>query len=254
MPDLTASLDVELAREPRRAGRAARRAPLRRRAGVRARPARRRLRGPGRHGRSMNAHEAVVDLRPAGRRGRRAQRRRSAEPMTRPASAGPARAPEERRSRVPADHRARGARAALRARPQLVSLRTCRPPKSREGEFVDCDRDPRRHPAAEVDRAGGADAVRRPADCQAREERLDGQGGRRRRGVRRHHAARTMQEKQSELKQAEAEIEQATAQARITTEQNATELMRAKFNIERAQPRREQGRHRLADRERAGAS
>jgi HlyD family secretion protein len=45
---------------------------------------------------------------------------------------------------------------------------------------------------------------------------------------------RTMQEKQSELKQAEAEIEQATAQARITKEQNSTELMRAQYNIERA--------------------
>jgi HlyD family secretion protein len=45
---------------------------------------------------------------------------------------------------------------------------------------------------------------------------------------------RTMQEKQSELKQAEAEIEQATAQSRITAEQNATELMRARYNIERA--------------------
>jgi multidrug resistance efflux pump len=45
---------------------------------------------------------------------------------------------------------------------------------------------------------------------------------------------RTMQEKESELKQADAEIEQATAQARITQEQNATELMRARFNIERA--------------------
>ena len=45
---------------------------------------------------------------------------------------------------------------------------------------------------------------------------------------------RTMQEKQSELKQAEAEIEQATAQGRITQEQNATELMRSKFNIQRA--------------------
>jgi multidrug efflux pump subunit AcrA (membrane-fusion protein) len=45
---------------------------------------------------------------------------------------------------------------------------------------------------------------------------------------------RTMQEKQSELKQAEAEIEQAAAQGRITTEQNATELMKAKYNIERA--------------------
>jgi multidrug efflux pump subunit AcrA (membrane-fusion protein) len=45
---------------------------------------------------------------------------------------------------------------------------------------------------------------------------------------------RTMQEKQSELKQAEAEIEQTIAQSRITQEQNATELMRAKYNIERA--------------------
>jgi RND family efflux transporter MFP subunit len=45
---------------------------------------------------------------------------------------------------------------------------------------------------------------------------------------------RTMQEKQSELKQADAEIEQTLAQTRITKEQNATEQMRAKFNIERA--------------------
>lgn len=45
---------------------------------------------------------------------------------------------------------------------------------------------------------------------------------------------RTMQEKQSELKQADAEIEQATAQTHITEEQNATELMRANYNIERA--------------------
>jgi HlyD family secretion protein len=45
---------------------------------------------------------------------------------------------------------------------------------------------------------------------------------------------RTMQEKQSELKQAEAEIQQATAQARITQEQNATELMRSKYNVQRA--------------------
>ena len=45
---------------------------------------------------------------------------------------------------------------------------------------------------------------------------------------------RTMQEKQSELKQAEAEIEQTIAQTRITKEQNATALMRAKYDIERA--------------------
>jgi multidrug efflux pump subunit AcrA (membrane-fusion protein) len=45
---------------------------------------------------------------------------------------------------------------------------------------------------------------------------------------------RTIQEKQSELKQANAEIEQATAQARIANEQNATALMKSKYDIERA--------------------
>ena len=45
---------------------------------------------------------------------------------------------------------------------------------------------------------------------------------------------RTIQEKQSELKQANAEIEQANAQARIASEQNATALMKAKYDIERA--------------------
>jgi RND family efflux transporter MFP subunit len=45
---------------------------------------------------------------------------------------------------------------------------------------------------------------------------------------------RTIQEKQSELKQASAEIEQANAQARIINEQNATSLMKAKYDIERA--------------------
>lgn len=46
--------------------------------------------------------------------------------------------------------------------------------------------------------------------------------------------ARTIQEKQSELKQADAEIEQARAQAKITGEQNATALMKAQYDIERA--------------------
>lgn len=45
---------------------------------------------------------------------------------------------------------------------------------------------------------------------------------------------RTIQEKQSELKQADAEIEQAQAQTRIASEQNATEVMKAKYDIERA--------------------
>jgi RND family efflux transporter MFP subunit len=45
---------------------------------------------------------------------------------------------------------------------------------------------------------------------------------------------RTIQEKQSELRQSDAEIDQAKAQARITEEQNATALMKARYDIERA--------------------
>lgn len=45
---------------------------------------------------------------------------------------------------------------------------------------------------------------------------------------------RIIQERQSELRQADAEIEQTMAQARITAEQNATALMRAKYDIQRA--------------------
>jgi len=45
---------------------------------------------------------------------------------------------------------------------------------------------------------------------------------------------RTIQEKQSELKQADAEIEQAEAQTRIAREQNATAVMKADYDIKRA--------------------
>jgi HlyD family secretion protein len=45
---------------------------------------------------------------------------------------------------------------------------------------------------------------------------------------------RTVQEKQSEVKQADAEIEQAAAQARITDEQNSTTLMRTTYDLQRA--------------------
>jgi HlyD family secretion protein len=45
---------------------------------------------------------------------------------------------------------------------------------------------------------------------------------------------RTIQEKQSEVKQADAEIEQAQAQTRIAQEQNATALVKAGYDIERA--------------------
>ena len=45
---------------------------------------------------------------------------------------------------------------------------------------------------------------------------------------------RTIQEKQSELRSAEAEIEQVRAQAKITEEQNATALMKAEYDLQRA--------------------
>jgi len=45
---------------------------------------------------------------------------------------------------------------------------------------------------------------------------------------------RTIQEKQSEVKQADAEIEQAQAQTRIAREQNATAVMKASYDIQRA--------------------
>ena len=45
---------------------------------------------------------------------------------------------------------------------------------------------------------------------------------------------RTIQEKQSELKQATAEIEQGKAQSRITDEQNATTHLKSRYDIERA--------------------
>jgi RND family efflux transporter MFP subunit len=45
---------------------------------------------------------------------------------------------------------------------------------------------------------------------------------------------RTVQEKQSELRQADAEIEQERAQSRITEEQNATQLMKAQYDLQRA--------------------
>jgi HlyD family secretion protein len=46
--------------------------------------------------------------------------------------------------------------------------------------------------------------------------------------------SRTVQEKQSELRQSDAEIEQQKAQSRITEEQNATALMKAQYDLERA--------------------
>lgn len=46
---------------------------------------------------------------------------------------------------------------------------------------------------------------------------------------------RTIQEKQSELRAADAEIEQTRAQSRLTDEQNATTLMKAQYDLQRAE-------------------
>src|SRR3954469_24931650 len=45
---------------------------------------------------------------------------------------------------------------------------------------------------------------------------------------------RTIQEKQSELKQTDAEIEQAQAQTRLASEENTTAAMKAEYDIARA--------------------
>jgi multidrug efflux pump subunit AcrA (membrane-fusion protein) len=46
---------------------------------------------------------------------------------------------------------------------------------------------------------------------------------------------RTIQERQSELRQAQAELKQAEAQARIVEEQQATAVMRAEYDVQRAE-------------------
>lgn len=46
---------------------------------------------------------------------------------------------------------------------------------------------------------------------------------------------RTIQERQSELRSAEAELQQSAAQARIVSEQQATNVMRAGYDVQRAQ-------------------
>ena len=63
---------------------------------------------------------------------------------------------------------------------------------------------------------------------------------------------RTIQEKQSELRQSDAEIEQARAQSRLTEEQNATALMKARYDIDRARLDVDRRRHGRAHRERQG--
>jgi len=52
---------------------------------------------------------------------------------------------------------------------------------------------------------------------------------------------RTILEKQSEFKQAEAEIEQVLGQRKLIAEQSATELMRAKYDVDRAKLDLQQG-------------
>ena len=113
-------------------------------------------------------------------------------------------------------------------------------------------RDPRRHPAPQVDRAVGADAVGRAADRQAREERLARQGRRRRGRVRRLHAA---PDDAGEAVGAEAggsgdrAVDGAVAH-HAGAERHRADALEVQHPAREARP--EQGRHRLADRERAG--
>ena len=113
-------------------------------------------------------------------------------------------------------------------------------------------RAPRRDPAAPIGRAVVADAVGRAADPQARDQRLEGQGRRRRRAVRRHDAAA---DDSGEAVRAEAGQRRDRAGERAGADRQRTERDRAdegELRHRAREARHQQGRHRLADRERAG--
>ena len=254
MPDLTASLDVETAAPARRAGRAARRAAVRRRAGVRARaPRQRRQRSDGHGGRHERARSSR-DVRARRWRSRRTQysrrepgltmtagRRVAAMLRTRPKSAIAVllliglgitatfvRARHHRRARTCRCPRSRAGSSSTRSRSAATSVpssRSCSPPPMQSGDLQIV----KLAANGSIVKAGDVVVVFDASTLQ-----------------------RTMQEKQSELKQANAEIEQASAQARITQEQNATRVDAFEVQHPARPARRQQGRHGLAHRERAG--
>ena len=232
------------------AGRAARRDRQRRRARVRQRAARSGFEDREVTLGAMNAHEVVVAS------GARRRRRRRAQRGSREAAAMSRFSRLLRRPRnivTDADRRHRGRCAGAFAAVRRTSDAGPADRRSEEGRVRRHARDPRRHQAA---------ASR--SCCRRRCSRASCRSSSWRRTARRSRLAtsscsstarllqRTIQEKQSELRQADAEIEQARAQGKITEEQNATALMKARYDIERAKLDVEQGRHRLAHREREG--
>ena len=232
MPDLTASLDVETRAPARRARRAARRAPVRRRAGVRARAARQRLRRPDGHGRRDERPRGGRDVGARRRRGRRAQRRSP--------RAG-ARDDRARRAWRPCSGRGRRARL-----PCCSSSASASPPPSsasRTSAAPDL-------PTTEVTRGQFVDAIEirgdiRPlksivlsspmqsASCRSSSspsQRLDGQGRRRRGVVRRLDPAADDAGEAVGVEAGGCRDRAGDARRRASPdEQNATELMRSKL-------------------------
>ena len=161
----------------------------------------------------MNAHEAVI-----------ASGLEEGAVIARNVGAGAARRDEAAARRPSASAERRRRRCASIA-VVVAAWRVCDGPRQRRRRICRPLRSPRGNSSTRSEIRGEirplksivlvvAHAVGRPADCQAREERLHGEARRRRR---RSSTARTLQrtiqEKQSELKQADAEIEQAQAQA-----------------------------------------
>ena len=122
-----------------------------------------------------------------------------------------------------------------------------------KGEFVDTLEIRGDIRPLQVDRAGVADAVGRAADRQAREERLDGEGRRRRRrsSTARCCSGRCRRSSRSCSRPTPRSSRRAP-QGKITEEQNATALMKCALRHRAREARREQGGHGLADRQRAG--
>ncbi len=115
-----------------------------------------------------------------------------------------------------------------------------------------CAGAPRRNPAAQVDRAVVADAVGRAPDSQACVQRLKGQGRRHRRAVRRHDVAA---DHPGEAVGVQAGQRRDRAGERPGANRERAERDRADEGEVRhrtRQARHQQGRHGLADRERAG--
>ena len=251
MPDLSASLDVTLARTagaivvPRDA------LQQRRRAHRRPRPARQRFRGSRGDGRCSQRARSDDRIGPRRRSRHRAQRvrhRGRSAVMARHAQVLHASAQRPRGTRR--DRHRRG-RRICRHTPELEcpDLPTARVTR---GEFVDTLEirgeikplksvvlsSPMQSGELQILKLAKSGTMVKPGDVVVQFDPST--------------LERTIQEKQSEVKQADAEIEQAQAQTRIAQEQNATALVKAGYDIERAKLDASEGRHGFAPRDRAG--